>query len=457
MKYNNLAANLTNMRKIYLLLIAMFFVCFVGNVHAQAPTCTANVSPVNNSTNLDPYPSITLTWTAVAGATSYDVYVSAKTPPKQMVANVTTNSFKVPDLFYSTLYYWYVVPRNADGAAIGCTSSITTFTTSPTPPPPANDECNGALDISTVPISGTTLGATESLPAIACDDYTGNANDDVWYSYTAPTNGDITISLSNNSSFDGVMEIFSGACGGASLTCSDSSQMGGKEQILLKGVIAGTTYKIRVYGFYGTLSSRGGFSIATIINTPLPISLVNFSGEKKNNKNILKWSTAMEQNNVGFELQYSADGINFDKLAFVNSKAVNGNSSSGLAYEFSDAGNFNSNAYYRLKQIDKNGKSFISNVVFLKGNKTNKIALGNIFPNPAHNTLNITIAAPVNDKIKVEIRDIAGKLVLRQPSTVVDGNNKLPLNVASLPGGSYFIKAISSNGEQSPVSKFVKQ
>lgn len=445
------------MRKFYLLFIVTFFISALGNVQAQVPTCASNLLPANNTTNLDPYPSISLSWEAVAGATSYDVYVSAKTPPKQMVANVTRNSFKVPDLFYSTLYYWYVVPRNDDGVAVGCASNITTFTTGPTPPPPANDDCAGATNISTVPVTGTTLGSTQSMPAVACDGYTGNANDDVWYSYTAPITGDITISLSNNSTFDGVMEIFSGACGATtSMNCSDSSQMGGKEQILLKAT-AGTTYKIRVYGFYGTLSSRGGFSIAAVINSPLPISLVNFTGEKKNSKNILKWSTAMEQNNVGFELQYSADGSNFDKLSFVNSKAVNGNSTSTLAYEFSDAANYNSNAYYRLKQIDKDGRSFLSNVVFLKGDKSNKISLGSIFPNPAHNVLNITIAAPVNDKINVEIRDIAGKLVLRQPSTVINGDNKLPLNVASLPGGSYFIKAISSNGEQSPVSKFVKQ
>ncbi len=445
------------MRKIYLLFFTAFLFSSFGNVKAQVPSCASNISPVDNSSGLDPYPSISLSWQAVAGATSYDVYVSTKIPPKQMVANVTKNSFKVPDLFYSTLYYWYVVPKNDDGAAVGCASNITTFTTGPMPPPPANDNCSGAETISTVPVTGVTLGATQSFPAVPCDGYTGNADDDVWYTYTAPITGDITIKLTNNNSFDGVMEIFSGNCGATtSMSCSDSSQMGGNEQILLKAT-AGTTYKIRVYGFYGTLSSRGNFFISSVINSPLPISLVNFTGEKKNNKNNLKWSTSMEQNNVGFELQYSADGINFEKLSFIDSKALNGNSSSVLTYTFSDAANYNSNAYYRLKQIDKDGRSFISNVVFLKGDKSNKISLGSIFPNPAHNTLNVTIASPLNDKINVEIRDIAGKLVFRQPSTVVNGNNKLALEVAALPGGSYFIKAISSNGEQSPVSKFVKQ
>jgi len=445
------------MRKLYIVFIALFSFTSFSNLQAQAPTCASNVSPVNNATNINPYPSVTLNWTAVAGATSYDVYISAKTPPKQLSGSTTTNSFNIQDLFYSTVYYWYVVPKNSFGAAVGCSSNVTSFTTTAAPAPPANDNCSGATSISNVPLTGSTVGATQSQPASLCSGYTGNADDDVWYKYTATSTGPTVINMTGTSNFDGVLEAFSGDCSSlTSLTCSDTTQNGGSEQITINAV-AGTTYMLRIYGFYGTLSSTGNFSISLVTTSPLPITLLNFTGEKKDNRNLLQWSTGTELNNLGFEVEYSNNGSDFNKLAFISSKAANGNSTSVLSYEFSDANNFNGNAYYRLKQVDKDGRASFSKIIFLKGEKNSKISFSNIYPNPAHNTLFVTIASAVNDNINIEIRDIAGKVVLHQPSAVINGNNKLPVNVASLPGGSYFIKAISRSGEQSPVSKFVKQ
>ena len=46
----------------------------------------------------------------------------------------------------------------------------------------------------------------------------------------------------------------------------------------------------------------------------LPVSLLTFSGYKESNHNVLKWTTANESNNSGFEIQRSADGINFDVM-----------------------------------------------------------------------------------------------------------------------------------------------
>jgi hypothetical protein len=221
-------------------------------------------------------------------------------------------------------------------------------------------------------------------------------------------------------------------------------------------VTAGTNYRVRVYDFYANLSNMGTFSISAS-GVPLPITLLNFKGERQGNNNVLIWSTASEQNNQGFEIQYSSDGTNFDKLSFVNSKANNGNSSSILNYQYTDTRLLSGNAYYRLKQIDKDGKSSYSNIILLKGDKINAITLTNIYPNPAKNKLNVSLASPTNDKIILEIRDLTGKLVMRQASKIMSGNNNLSLEVASLPAGSYFIKVIDNNGSQTSISKFVKE
>ncbi|MDQ6890303.1 MAG: T9SS type A sorting domain-containing protein [Bacteroidota bacterium] len=443
------------MTKIYSLIISMLLMSLFYNVKAQVPGCTTNISPANTSTNVNPYPTVTLKWNAVTGATSYDIYMSTKIPPKQLIGTSTSDTFNFSNAAYNTIYYWYVVPRNADGSAMGCTSSSTSFITSSPPPPPSNDDCPGAINISSMPLAGTTLGATQSQPAVFCG-YTGTADDDVWYQYTPVTTGTIIISMTGNNSFDGVLEVFSGACGSlTSLTCSDSSQLGGREQITLN-VTAGTTYKIRVYSFGSDLSSRGTFSIS-VTAVVLPVSLLNFKGERRANKNLLNWSTATELNNKGFEIQYSSNGNNFDALSFVNSKALNGNNASILNYEFTDGRTLSGNAYYRLKQVDKDGNSTFSNIILLKGDKITAIALSNIYPNPAKNKLNVTIASPASNRITLEIRDLTGKIVRLQAASVFNGDNNLLIDVAGLPSGSYFIKAVGKNGIQTSVGKFVKE
>ena len=66
----------------------------------------------------------------------------------------------------------------------------------------------------------------------------------------------------------------------------------------------------------------------------LPVSLTSFSGYKEGNSNKLLWTTASENNNNGFEVQRSSDGANFTAIGFVVSKAIGGNSTSELNYNF---------------------------------------------------------------------------------------------------------------------------
>ncbi len=70
---------------------------------------------------------ISVSWDAVAGATSYDVYFGAGSLPGTVTSNVVTNSFSTGTLSANTTYYWKVVPKNSCGDAIG--ASTWTFTT----------------------------------------------------------------------------------------------------------------------------------------------------------------------------------------------------------------------------------------------------------------------------------------------------------------------------------------
>lgn len=103
-----------------------------------------------------------LTWNAVAGATSYDVYFGAGSLPGTAIANVATNSYTLGTLSASTTYYWQVVPRNACGATSG-TPATWTFTTSNAPcvcvPTATSDDNTGITNVTFNTINNTTTGA----------------------------------------------------------------------------------------------------------------------------------------------------------------------------------------------------------------------------------------------------------------------------------------------------------
>lgn len=100
------------------------------------PGCALNTAPANNSFTTSN--SITLTWTAITGATGYDVYLGTTQNPTTVVAaNVsgTNYTYSVPKTAASTTYYWYVVPKSSGGSGVNCSSTVTSFTYAVIAPP----------------------------------------------------------------------------------------------------------------------------------------------------------------------------------------------------------------------------------------------------------------------------------------------------------------------------------
>ena len=130
-----------------------------------------------------------------------------------------------------------------------------------TPPPPSNDECIGAIelfsDTTCNVVTGTTASATETL--VGC---TGDADDDVWFNFTAVYNTH-TITVTEGTLDDAVFEIFTGSCGTlTSALCIDDYY--NDESAEISGFTPGDTYYIRVYSF---ANISGTFDIC-ITNPP---------------------------------------------------------------------------------------------------------------------------------------------------------------------------------------------
>ena len=92
------------------------------------PGCATNTAPANDF--FVTTTSLTLSWSAVTGATGYDVYLGASAATATVIAsNVagTSYNYTVPGFATSQPLYWYVQPKNATGGAVGCSSTATSF------------------------------------------------------------------------------------------------------------------------------------------------------------------------------------------------------------------------------------------------------------------------------------------------------------------------------------------
>ena len=187
-----------------------------------------------------------------------------------------------------------------------------------------------------------------------------------------------------------------------------------------------------------TLTIDGIRVASTWGNSVLPVKFSSFNAIINNKQTNLTWTTASEINNKGFEIERSFDGVNFEIIGFVK-----GNVNSNRANKYSFIDDNYVSAFYRLKQIDFDGKFDFSNVISVKGNDL----LINITPNPFNNVIEINSNGQL---VNVEVLDITGKVVI----TEVISGSKNTLNTASLINGVYFIRM--NNGESIVTKRIIK-
>ncbi|MEI2739665.1 MAG: T9SS type A sorting domain-containing protein [Chitinophagaceae bacterium] len=173
--------------------------------------------------------------------------------------------------------------------------------------------------------------------------------------------------------------------------------------------------------------------------------------------NKLRWTTTSEQNNRGFDVQRSTDGVSYNSIGFVNSLAAGGNSNDNLNYSFVDNAPAGNKQYYRLRQLDFNGGTKLSNVILIKGEKPMILTIDGLYPNPANSLVNVQVAAPIRDKVTLAVVDMAGRTVIQKIITLETGSNTIPVDISQLTSGSYMVKLVCSGNCETAVGRFVKQ
>ncbi len=208
--------------------------------------------------------------------------------------------------------------------------------------------------------------------------------------------------------------------------------------------LSGNWYMVRAIRYQTTGSGTFINASAGIFvqgNFTLPINLVSFTGKNVGIANVLHWITNNEYNNDRFEIESSDDGINFYKIGSVNSK---GNNSTKQTYQFYDTKFIKEKNYYRLLQIDNDGKKTFFNIVSIESLRKN---LFSIYPNPATDEINIVTSGNVTS---IEIYSAQGVKLYEKRSAISS-----VLDVRFLSSGNYILRAFINNTAYQ--QKFIKK
>jgi hypothetical protein len=205
-----------------------------------------------------------------------------------------------------------------------------------------------------------------------------------------------------------------------------------------------------------TTSVLGQFRFHAVnpLGSALPVTLGEFTGRKQNKTNVLNWNTITENNCKAFEVQRSINGTDFSAIGMVNSQAVNGISNLELAYSFVDVNPKEGHNYYRLRQIDLDGKSTYSKQIDLVVNSNGSVV--NVYPNPAKDNVTIDYASNSNASLSLQIIDMSGRVIKQVQTKVALGNNAMIISLDGVSAGMYQLQLIENN-RLTHVQKFIKQ
>ena len=175
----------------------------------------------------------------------------------------------------------------------------------------------------------------------------------------------------------------------------------------------------------------------------LPVEILSFDAKRKDNSVQLEWATASESNNDYFEIERST---NYFKWNAIGRMAGQGQSTSYQFYEWEDeaASEFvnkedpaNQTIYYRLKQVDFNGKFSYSDVRSVRFEITETFNFS-IYPNPSRANAKINFTNVCDSVIDIKITDTNGKTVFTTHFSPGDFNG---VDLYNFKSGTYFIEA----------------
>lgn len=165
---------------------------------------------------------------------------------------------------------------------------------------------------------------------------------------------------------------------------------------------------------------------------PLPVALADFKAVKAGNAAQISWRTLSELNNKGFAVERSTNGIAWAQIQFVNATGA-GN------YSTLDKTPLSGVNYYRLKQVDNDGKQAYSATVSLNFANSDAVVGFAFYPNPAKTQINVALQSIQSTNASLSLVNVDGKTVKTIVLTSTQANSNIQISVSDIAKGNYFL------------------
>jgi uncharacterized repeat protein (TIGR01451 family) len=165
---------------------------------------------------------------------------------------------------------------------------------------------------------------------------------------------------------------------------------------------------------------------------PLPVTLLSFQADLAGSVVNVTWKTAMEENLKHFEVQRSANGVDFTSIGIVQPGQT--------TYGFTDKEPLTGYNYYRLKSVDKDGSAEHSAMVLINVRNGENI-ISSLYPNPGNGNVTLKLQGPVEGNVLVKVIDQQGRQVIaKQLGVQHTAEFKTSLLLSGLSKGSYVLR-----------------
>ncbi len=189
-----------------------------------------------------------------------------------------------------------------------------------------------------------------------------------------------------------------------------------------------------------------GTALIGPLGSPLSVKMTSFNVKKESSVALLKWVTEAEIKNDYYEVERSADGINYITVGTVTG---NGTTNDIKNYQFADPINFSDKiVYYRLKIVDFDNKITYSKIIALRLDGIAGIKEYSVYPNPFKSDVKLQMTSAVETQATLRINNMAGQQQTVRLINIQPGENIIVIkDLDNLKPGMYLLEIITTDGK----------